>query len=71
MKNKLDECRDLIRRLCNLPTNDEELKKDFSEEEINDIRQTILMFDPDASYQVKRFKEIMDYIDGKKTLLDK
>ena len=54
-----------MRRLCNLPSNEDELRKTYTDEQINDIRQTILMFDPEAHQQVKRWKEISDYIEGR------
>lgn len=63
--DKLNECRDLMSRLCNLPSKEEELKKKFTDEEIHDISQTILLFDPEANQIVKRCKEIIDYIEGK------
>ena len=63
--NKINECLGLMRRLCNLPSNEDELRKVFSNEEIDTIRQTILLFDPEANQQVKRWKEIMDYVEGK------
>ena len=54
-----------MRRLCNLPSKEEELKKKFTDEEIHDIRQTILLFDPEVNQIVKRWKEIIDYIEGR------
>ena len=63
--DKLNECLDLMRRLCNLPSNEDELKKTYSEDEIETIRKTILLFDPEANQQVKRWKEIIDYVEGR------
>lgn len=63
--DKLNECLDLMRRICNLPSNEDELRKVFSDEEIEIIRNTILLFDPEANQLVKRWKEIIDYVEGK------
>jgi hypothetical protein len=63
--DKLNECLRLMRRLCNLPSNEDELKKTYSEDEIETIRKTILLFDPEANQQVKRWKEIIDYVEGR------
>ena len=64
--DKLNECLCLMRRLCNLPSNEDELRKTYSEDKIETIRKTILLFDPEANQQVKRWKEIIDYIEGKR-----
>lgn len=61
----LNECLNLMQRLCNLPSNEDELRKTFTDEQIIDIRKVILLFDPEANQQVKRWKEIIDYIEGR------
>lgn len=63
--DKLNECLGLMRRLCNLPANEEELRKTYTDEQIDAIRQAILLFDPEAYQQVKRWKEIIDYVEGR------
>lgn len=63
--DKLNECLGLMRRLCDLPSNEDELKKIYTDEQIDDIRQTILLFDPEANQIAKRWKEISDYIEGR------
>ena len=37
----------------------------YTDEQIDAIRQAILLFDPEAYQQVKRWKEISDYIEGR------
>ena len=64
--DKLNECLDLMRRICNLPSSEDELRKTYTDKQINDIRQAILLFDPEANQRVKRWKEISDYIEGRK-----
>ncbi|WP_315545585.1 hypothetical protein [Prevotella koreensis] len=65
--DKLNESLNLMRRLCNLPSNEEELRKtyNFNDDQINDIRKAIRLFDPETSEVVRRWKEINDYIEGK------
>lgn len=63
--DKLNECLGLMRRLCNLPSNEEELRKTYTDEQIDAIRQAILLFDPETYQQVKRWKENIDYVEGR------
>lgn len=39
--DKLNECPNLMHRLCNLPSNEDELRKIYSDGEIDNICQTI------------------------------
>lgn len=62
---KLEECLNLMQRICNLPTNDAELKKQgFDDNSIKVLRNTIMLLDPDANRQVKRMQDILDYCDN-------
>lgn len=64
--SNLNECRDLMRRICNLPDNDKDLKKKgFNDDQIKDYRYVISLIDPEANEKVRRIKEIMDYIENK------
>ena len=59
---KLEECRSLMKRICNIPNNYEELKKKgFNDEDIESYENIILLFDPEANAQVKRMKELIYY----------
>ena len=53
-----------MQRVCNLPTNDEELYKlGFSDDDISTIRDTIMLVDPEANRVAKRMQEILHYMD--------
>lgn len=65
---KLNECRNLMRRLCNLPVKEEELKKKFTDEQIKDIRKFYSLFDPEVNRIAQRWREIIDYIEQKDKL---
>jgi len=65
---KLDECRNLMRRLCNLPVKEEELKKKFTDEQIKDIRAIYSLFDPEVNCIAQRWREIIDYMEQKDKL---
>lgn len=63
--NKLEECRSLMRRICSLPDNEEELKKKgFDEEDIETLKSIFLLLDPEANKKVQRMLEIIDYCDN-------
>lgn len=62
--NKLEECRNLMQRICNLPSNDEELKKlGFDDDGVKVLRDTILLVDPDANRVAKKMQDILAYCD--------
>ena len=65
---KLNECRNLMIRLCNLPVKEEELKKKFTDEQIKDIRKFYSLFDPEVNRIAQRWREIIDYIEQKEKL---
>ena len=66
---KLNECKSLMQRICNLPDNHEELKKKGSnDDDIETLENSILLWDPEANAQVKRIKEIMNKVETGNTL---
>lgn len=61
----LEENRNLMQRISNLPTNDEELHKlGFSDNDISTIKDTIMLVDPEANRVTKRMQEILHYLDN-------
>ena len=60
----LEECRSLMQRICNLPANDAELKKQgFDDDSIKVLRDTIMLVDPDANRIAQRMQDILAYCD--------
>ena len=69
----LEECRNLMQRICNLPANDAELKKQgFDDDGIKAVlhsvrprinRDTIMLVDPDANRVAQRMQDILAYCD--------
>ena len=60
----LEENRSLLQRILNLPANDAELKKKgLSSEDINAFKDFFCLIDPEANKQVKRMREIIEYLD--------
>ena len=60
----LEECRNLMKRICNLPANDVELKKQgFDDDGIRVLKDTIKLIDPDVNRVVQRMQEILVYFD--------
>lgn len=60
----LEENRNLMQRVCNLPNNANELRSlGFSDEAIDTLKDTIMLIDPDASRIAKRMQEILHYMD--------
>ena len=58
----LEESRRLMQRICNLPSNTEELKKQgFQDEDIEVYRDLMSNLDPEVNKLVKRMKELIDY----------
>ena len=58
----LEESKRLMQRICNLPTNTEELKKQgFQDEDIEVYRELMSNLDPEVNKLVKRMKELIDY----------
>ncbi len=58
----LEESKQLMLRICNLPTNTEELKKQgFQDEDIEAYRELMSNLDPKVNKLVKRMKELIDY----------
>ena len=58
----LEESKQLMLRICNLPTNTEELKKQgFQDEDIEVYRELMSNLDPEVNKLVKRMKELIDY----------
>lgn len=51
-----------MQRICNLPSNTEELKKQgFQDEDIEVYRDLMSNLDPEVNKLVKRMKELIDY----------
>ena len=51
-----------MQRICNLPSNTEELKKQgFQDEDIEGYRDLMSNLDPEVNKLVKRMKELIDY----------
>lgn len=58
----LEESKRLMQRICNLPTNTEELKKQgFQDKDIEAYRELMSNLDPKVNKLVKRMKELIDY----------
>ena len=58
----LEESKQLMLRICNLPTNTEELKKQgFQDKDIEVYRELMSNLDPEVNKLVKRMKELIDY----------
>ena len=58
----LEESKQLMLRICNLPTNTEELKKQgFQDKDIEAYRELMSNLDPKVNKLVKRMKELIDY----------
>ena len=58
----LEESKPLMQRICNLPSNTEELKKQgFQDEDIEVYRELMSNLDPEVNKLVKRMKELIDY----------
>ena len=58
----LEESKRLMQRICNLPSNTEELKKQgFQDEDIEAYREFMSNLDPEVNKLVKRMKELIDY----------
>ena len=58
----LEESKRLMQRICNLPTNTEELKKQgFQDEDIEVYSELMSNLDPEVNKLVKRMKELIDY----------
>ena len=58
----LEESKQLMLRICNLPTNTEELKKQgFQDKDIEAYRKLMSNLDPEVNKLVKRMKELIDY----------
>lgn len=58
----LEESKQLMLRICNLPTNTEELKKQgFQDKDIEAYRKLMSNLDPKVNKLVKRMKELIDY----------
>lgn len=58
----LEESKQLMLRICNLPTNTEELKKQgFQDKDIEAYRELMSNLDPKENKLVKRMKELIDY----------
>ena len=58
----LEESKRLMQRICNLPTNTEELKKQgFQDEDIEVYRELMSNLDPEVNKLVKRMKELIAY----------
>lgn len=58
----LEESKRLMQRICNLPTNTEELKKQgFQDKDIEVYREFMSKLDPEVNNLVKRMKELIDY----------
>jgi hypothetical protein len=58
----LEESKRLMQRICNLPTNTEELKKQgFQDKDIEVYREFMSNLDPEVNKLVKRMKELIDY----------
>lgn len=58
----LEESKQLMLRICNLPTNTEELKKQgFQDNDIEAYREFMSNLDPEVNKLVKRMKELIDY----------
>ena len=57
----LEESKQLMLRICNLPTNTEELKKQgFQDKDIEAYRELMSNLDPKVNKLVKRMKELID-----------
>ena len=53
-----------MQRICNLPANDAELKKQgFDDDSIKVLRDTIMLVDPDANRVAQRMQDILAYCD--------
>lgn len=58
----LEECKRLMQRVCDLPENAEELKKQgFPEKDIEDYIDSFRRFGPEVIAKIKRMKELIDY----------
>lgn len=58
----LEESKQLMLRICNLPTNTEELKKQgFQDKDIEAYRKLMSNLDSEVNKLVKRMKELIDY----------
>ena len=58
----LEESKQLMQRICNLPTNTEELKKQgFQDKDIEAYIELMSILDPKVNKLVKRMKELIDY----------
>ena len=58
----LEESKRLMQRICNLPSNTEELKKQgCQDEDIEVYRDLMSNLDPEVNKLVKRMKELIDY----------
>lgn len=58
----LEESKQLMLRICNLPTNTEELKKQgFQDKDIEAYKKLMSNLDPEVNKLVKRMKELIDY----------
>lgn len=58
----LEECRDLMHRILELPNNNEKLKKmGFSDEDIDTYRELLTLFDPKSNAKIIRMIELINY----------
>lgn len=66
----LDERRNLTQGIYNLPTNDDELRRlGFDDDSIKALKDAIMLIDPEASREVQKMQDILDYckeLDSKK-----
>ena len=66
----LDERRNLTQGIYNLPTNDDELRRlGFDDDSIKALNDAIMLIDPEASREVQKMQDILDYckeLDSKK-----